>query len=310
MLRYELLKNKPALMACLTGLNMAAFMELLPAFRIAYEADLEKRDQRRTKPRKRRRGAGQKGVLPKLEDKLVFILFYFRMYPVQMAQGFFCGMGQPQANEWIHRLTPILNQALGYQAQLPARERQSIEQILSACPGLEFILDGTERPIRRPKDKQRQKDHYSGKKKRHTRKNNVISDKRTRKIKALSHTVEGKRHDKKLADEQDLKFPAGSKLWKDTGFQGYEPPDIETFQPTKKPKGRQLTSEERAANTTISQQRIGVEHSIGGVKTFHIVHEVYRNLRNGFDDLVMETACGLHNLRLDHPLTSVPGLTA
>jgi hypothetical protein len=310
MIEFERLKNKRALMVCLTGLNLGAFLKLLPAFRAAYEADLERRDQGRGRPRERRRGGGQKGALPGLEDKLVFILFYFRMYPVQMAQGFFFGMGQPQANEWIHRLTPVLNLALGYAMQLPARERKGIEQVLSECPGLEFILDGTERPIRRPKDKQRQKDNYSGKKKRHTRKNNVISDKRTRKIKALSQTVEGKRHDKKLADEQDLKFPPGSKLWKDTGFQGYEPPDIETFQPTKKPKGRDLTSEERAANTTISRHRIGVEHSIGGVKTFRIVHEVFRNLCDGFDDLVMETACGLHNLRLDHPLTSVPGLTA
>jgi hypothetical protein len=221
-----------------------------------------------------------------------------------MAQGFFFGMGQPQANEWIHRLTPILNQALGYERQLPARERKGIEQLLRECPELEFILDGTERPIRRLKDPQRQKAHYSGKKKRHTRKNNVISEKRTRKIKGLSQTVEGKRHDKKLADEQDLTFPPGSKLWKDTGFQGYEPPEVETFQPTKKPKGRDLTPEERATNAAISQQRIGVEHSIGGVKTFRIAHEVFRNLRDGFDDLVMETACGLHNLRCDHPLTA------
>lgn len=304
MIRFELLKNKPALMVSLTGLNLAAFKELLPAFQAAYEVDLERRDQQRTTPRERRRGAGQKGVLPKLEDKLVFSLFYFRLYPVQMAQGFFCGMGQPQANEWIHRLTPILNQALGYPMQLPARERKGIEQILSECPDLEFILDGTERPIRRPQDPHRQKANYSGKKKRHTRKNNVISDKRTRKIKGLSQTVGGKRHDKKLADEQDVKFPPGSTRWKDTGFQGYAPPDVRIFQPTKKPKGRDLSPEERAANAVISQQRIGVEHSIGGVKTFRIVHEVFRNLREGFDDLVMETACGLHNLRCDHPLTA------
>jgi hypothetical protein len=38
-------------------------------------------------------------------------------------------MGQPQANEWIHRLTPILNQALGYEMQLPAREAKGIEQV-------------------------------------------------------------------------------------------------------------------------------------------------------------------------------------
>jgi|AP82_1055514.scaffolds.fasta_scaffold229760_1 hypothetical protein len=38
----------------------------------------------------------------------------------------------------------------------------------------------------------------------------------------LSATCEGKKHDKKLADEQALRFPKGSKLWKDTGFQAQE----------------------------------------------------------------------------------------
>jgi hypothetical protein len=303
-IRYERLKNKPALMVCLTGLNQAAFMKLLPAFRAAYEADLERRDQQRTKPRQRRRGAGQKGALPRLEDKLVFILFYFRLYPVQMAQGFFFGMGQPQANEWIHRLAPILNQALGYEMQLPARDPVSIEAALAACPGLEFVIDGTERPIRRPKDKDKQRHHYSGKKKRHTVKNNVIKSRSSRKIKVLSRTVEGKKHDKKLADEQALKFPPGSKLWQDTGYQGYAPEGVQTFQPKKKPRGRELTPEEKAANAALSGQRIGVEHSIGGVKAFRIVHDTFRNLREGFDDLAMETACGLHNLRVDFPLSA------
>lgn len=304
MIRFAVLKDKPRLLVCLTGLNLAAFMTLLPSFEAAYEADLERRDQQRTRPRQRRRGAGQQGALTSLEDKLVFILFYFRQYPVQLAQGFFFGLGQPQANEWLHWLTPILNAALGYELQLPARQPQDIEQVLAACPELAFILDGTERPIRRPQDKDRQQRHYSGKHKRHTVKNNVISHKPSRKIKALSPTVEGKRHDKKLADEQDLTFPPGSTLWQDTGFQGYEPEDVQTRQPTKKPRGGHLTPEQKAHNAAISRQRIGVEHSIGGVKVFRIVHEVLRNLRPTYDDLVMETACGLHNLRLDHPLTA------
>jgi hypothetical protein len=216
---------------------------------------------------------------------------------VQVLQGFLFGMGQPQANEWIHRLTPVLNQALGYEKQLPARQSRDIEQVLSECPGLEFIIDGTERPIRRPKDPVRQRQHYSGKKKRHTVKNNVITDKRTRKVKVLSPTCEGKKHDKTMADEQDLTFPPNSKLWQDTGFQGYEPANTTTFQPKKKPKGGELTAEEKAQNTAISSARMGVEHSIGGVN-------VFRNFKQGFDDIALETACGLHNLRIDHPLSA------
>jgi hypothetical protein len=81
-------------------------------------------------------------------------------------------------------LSPVLKAALGYDLQLPARRPQDIKAILETCPGLEFILDGTERPIRRPQEAVRQKANYSGKKKCHIRKNNVITDKPSGKIKA------------------------------------------------------------------------------------------------------------------------------
>ncbi len=212
MIHFEQLKTRPAIMTSLTGLTVDGFQALLPAFATAYEEERKQRDDQRATPRQRGWGAGQKGALPEMADKLVFILFDFRVYPVQVAQGFFFGMGQPQANEWIHRLSPVLKAALGYDMQLPARRPQTIKAVLEGCPGLEFIIDGTERPIRRPQQPERQRANYSGKKKRHTRKNNVITDKRTGKVKGLSPTVEGKRHDKKLADEQGETFPPGSTL--------------------------------------------------------------------------------------------------
>ena len=298
------LKQVPQVFKSFTGLTLSAFAELLPAFEAAYEQELAHRDRERVQPRQRQRGGGRSGALPRIEDKLVFILVYFRFYPVQILQGYLFGLSQPQANDWIHRLAPLLNAALGREQPLPARHARDISEILSACPGLEFIIDGTERPIRRPLDGQRQEQHYSGKKKRHTVKNNLITDKRTRKVKGLSPTVEGKIHDKKLADDQEIVYPPGSTLWKDTGFQGYEPVGVQTQQPKKKPKGGQLTPAEKAQNSDISRERIGVEHSIRGVKVFAIAREVFRNLKAGFDDLVMETACGLHNLRLYHPMTA------
>jgi len=101
-------------------------------------------------------------------------------------------------------------------------------------------------------------------------------------------------------EEWGVTFPKGSKLWKDTGFQGYEPKGIKTYQPKKKPKGRDLTNDEKKENKAISKIRIGVEHAIGGAKVFHIVRDIYRNHKEGFIDLVMEIACGLHNLRVDY----------
>lgn len=186
--------------------------------------------------------------------------------------------------------------------QLPARASTDIEKLLQACPELEFMLDGTERRVRRPQNSAQQKAKYSGKKKAHTVKNNVITEKKTGKIKGLSPTVDGKVHDKKLADEQNLIFPENSRLWQDTGFQGYAPSGVTIIQPKKKPRGGDLTLEQRTQNTAISKQRISVEHSIGGIKVFGIVGQVFRNVKASFDDLVMETACGLHNLRRDFPI--------
>ncbi len=304
MIKFQRLKKHGTAFQSFTGLNLAAFYELLPSFEQAYAADLDEREQRRASKRQRERGGGRNGALLKLEDKLLFILFYFKVYPVQEVQGYVFEMGQTQAGEWIHRLTPILNQALGYEKQLPARKAQDIEHVLNMCPDLEFILDGTERPIRRPKNKTKQADHYSGKKKRHMVKNNGVTEKRTKKVKVRSATCAGKKHDKKLADEQAIPFPTGSQVWQDSGFQGYEPEGVTTYQPMKKPKGKELTTEQKQKNKELSRERIGVEQSIGGIKVFRIVHDIFRNFREGFDDLVMETACGLHNWRLDFRLTA------
>lgn len=75
------------------------------------------------------------------------------------------------------------------------------------------------------------------------------------------------------------------------------------MQPKKKPRGGELSLEDKAQNAAISRERIVIEHSIGGLKVFRIVQHIFRNLKPDFDDLVMETACGLHNLRLDFPMS-------
>lgn len=282
-------------MQSLTGLTVPEFEVLLSSFEIAWHRDIKIRfiEQRK---RKRSFGAGRQPKLQSLGDKQLFILFYFRVYPTQELQGFFFNLSQSQTHEWIHRLTPILNEALGKEQQLPERKPEKLKQVLQRCPILEFIIDGTERSINRPKDKEKQKSHYSGKKKRHTVKNNLISD-RQGKILFLSKTAEGKKHDKKLADEENYEFPEGSKLWKDTGYQGYEPDGVITFQPKKKPKGGELTESEKEKNREIAKERIEIEHNISGIKRSRIVHDIFRNRKDLFVDVVMETACGLHNFR-------------
>lgn len=303
MLTYWEIAAKPFIFRTFTGLTLEAFQQLLPAFEQAYLSWLEEQDLQRKTLRRREPGGGRQARLHSIADKLVFILFYFKIYPTQIVQGFFFGISQSQANEWIHRLTPVLNTALGYEKQLPARKAADAEAVLAACPGLEFIIDGSERQISRPKDKEKQKSFYSGKKRRHTVKNTFISDKHTNKIKALGKTVPGKQHDKKLAEEEGWQFPSGSHVWKDTGYQGYEPDNTTTHQPKKKPRSGELTTEEKEQNKAISKERIGVEHSIGGAKVYRIVRDIFRNRKADFEDRIIEVACGLHNLRIDFPVS-------
>ena len=206
-------------------------------------------------------------------------------------------MGQPQANEWVHRLTRVLNQALGYDKQLPEREPANLKKVLETCPSLEFMIDGSERPINRPKDSSDRKTYYSGKRKAHTVKNNVISE-RKGKVVFLSDTYEGKKHDKKIADEEGYEFPEGSTVWQDTGFQGFAPDGVTIEQPKKKPRNGELSPAEKAQNREISKVRVEVEHQIGGIKRCQIVVQKFRNWVDHYIDDVMETACGLHNFRL------------
>ena len=294
---YAELKGKPRILKSLTGLTVTEFEALLPSFGRAWAQFVEAEFEQ--KKRQRAYGAGRKPELDLLSDKLLFILFYFRQYPTQEVQGYLFGIGQPQANEWIHRLTGVLNQALGAEQQLPERRPANLEAVLAACPGLTFLIDGTERPINRPKDREKQKTYYSGKKKKHTVKNNVITS-RGGNIVYLSGTYEGKKSDKKIADEEGYCFPSGSKLLQDTGFQGYKPEGVTILQPKKKPRNGELTPDEKVFNRAVSSVRVEVEHQIGGAKRCQILVQKFRNRADNFVDDVMETACGLHNFRMSH----------
>jgi hypothetical protein len=290
---YRDLEGKPKTLQSLTGLNPQEFSILLESFELAWEKTLDNPN------RQRAYGAGRKSELSQVKDKLLFILIYFRLYPTQVVQGYLFGFSQAQANEWVHRLSPLLNQALGYEQCLPEREPSQLERVLTECPSLEFIIDGTEREINRPKHKESQNENYSGKKKTHTVKNNIITD-MTGKVVFLSDTYEGKKHDKKIADEEEYKFPQGSQLWQDTGFQGYRPEGVESHQPKKKPRGGELSADEKASNTLISKVRVKVEHQISGIKRCKIVVHKFRNRLDHYADEIMEIACGLHNFRVSN----------
>ncbi len=203
-------------------------------------------------------------------------------------------MTQPLCNEWVHRLSEILLKSLKTLEELPDRNHLRVKYLAGQCG--DILLDGTERPVELPRDPERQKSRYSGKKT-HSVKNDLVCtpDKR---ILWLSRTHEGHVHDKKIMDCQPLALPTGITLWQDTGFLGHSPENVTVKMPAKKPKGKELTDDLKEKNREILSSRILVEHTIGGVKKCRIVKDRFRCRKFGFDDLVMLIACGLHNFRV------------
>lgn len=293
-----MVKNNGVLFLTLTGLFPKEFKILLPLFEKAWENYIIK-NRIEGRDRKRKYGGGRRPTLNKIEDKFLFILFHTKLYPLQEVIGFLFGMSQSQANGWIHVLSGVLKAALSDAGHLPERVPGNLEDVLREDGADEVTIDATERRRQRPKDPVRQKIYYSGKKKDHTVKNNLIVTPEDRKVKYLSDTYEGKKHDKKICDEENPTFPEGIVLNKDTGYQGYNPKGVITRQPKKKPRGGELTRFEKNQNSIISSSRIIVEHIISGVKRCRIVKDVFRNTKEKYDDLVMEIACGLHNFRTE-----------
>ena len=165
MLTYEELKTKSQKFLVMTSLTPKEFEKLFLSFEKAWSDYQKIQDSKRKSQRKRKEGGGRKGYVKKPEDKLLFILVYFKTYPLQVVQGQMFGMSQSQANYWIGVLTPILKEALAYEEQLPSRSPQDLDETLSKYDILNFQIDGTERRRQRPKDQKKQKEFYSGKKK-------------------------------------------------------------------------------------------------------------------------------------------------
>lgn len=117
------------------------------------------------KPKRQRvPGAGRKARLDATEDKLFYILFYCKCYPTFDLTSVLFDFDRSCAHGWVHRLLPILEQALGEKKALPVRKLRSVQEFVERFPEVRTVIfDGTERPIQRPKDAQKQEENYSGK---------------------------------------------------------------------------------------------------------------------------------------------------
>jgi len=277
------LRRKPTTFRQFTGLSVVEFDTLLAELVPALAARQAK--ARRSKPRRRAAGAGRK---PKLAatDRLFVTLVYDRAY---VTQAFLGGQFGVDAGT-VCRVVGEVGLALTGIFRIPERKVTVGADELAAA-----FVDATEQPVNRPSRRQRR--HYSGKKKRHTVKHQVVvvrKKKRGRgrrkvRVAAVGKAAPGKTHDKRMYDRSRLELPDGVP---GTGDLGYRGTDLEV--PHRKPRGGTLTRRRKAGNRRLSKRRIVVEHGIGKMKIWRIVADRFRNpLRK--HTIIMKNVAGLHN---------------
>jgi hypothetical protein len=157
----------------------------------------------------------------------------------------------------------------------------------------ELIVDSSEQQIERPIEYEEQKKYYSGKKKTHTRKNQLIILPNGADIVDINIGEPGPVSDFNLFKKQQQKFEPEPKFKGDKAYVG----GFQISTPHKKPKKQELTSAQKEDNKKFSRQRIFVEHLIGKIKFFRIAAERFRLHRSNYEQ-VISAVCGLVRLRI------------
>jgi len=147
---YNQVKEHPKLFLAMTGLTHTEFEQLLPHFQGALDQYVQDNYIDRDKRQRQYGGGKPESTLITIEDKLLFILYYVKVYPLQEILAFEFDMVQSTANDWIHILRGVLQKALDHGGYLPERDPKQLETVLESEPESIYGIDGTERPRQRP----------------------------------------------------------------------------------------------------------------------------------------------------------------
>nr|WP_255674529.1 transposase family protein [Deinococcus sp. 6GRE01] len=159
--------------------------------------------------------------------------------------------------------------------RLPGRKSLKQEETVFQI----IAVDAAETPCERPTRQQRR--WYSGKKKRHTLKTQVVIDVSTRMILCVA-TAFGSMHDLTLFRQSGVQIHPETALIGDAGYQGIRRHHGHSVTPHKATKKAQLTPEQRQQNRELASTRLRVEHVIRRLKIFRVLKDVYRHRRRRF----------------------------
>jgi hypothetical protein len=287
------LKRSPGSFRLLTGITPEAFDALLAELTRRYAAAEAGRGGR--PGRKRKPGGGRKFALP-LSDRLLMLLVYYRTYVTHAVLGFLFGLDQSSVCRNVNPLQPLLAGIF----RIPERRIE-----LREGEARELFFDAAEQPTCRPGPGKGQREYYSGKKRRHTIKHQVVVARRRKRpgpapggrakprrlrVAAVSPAHGGRTHDKRVYDRTRAVCPPGVPRPGDPGYRGTPPRT-----PHRKPPERQLAARRKRGNRRPARRRVAAGHGTGKMKTWRIVADRYRNPRRRHTP-IMKNVAGLHNL--------------
>lgn len=247
----------------------------------------------RTKIRLNAKGGGRPPKLT-IAEQVCLCLFYLRHLPTFEVLGLQFGVSKSEANDtfhdWLAVLRELLPASLLEQLEHEADELEMVLELLSEC---RLIVDSTEQPRERPGDQKEQQQCFSGKKKQHTFKNQLITLPEGKDIVDVMVGVPGPTSDISLFRTQQHKFTDEQQFEGDKAYAGA----TQMTTPHKKPRKRELTEQQKAENKIFSSKRIFIEHLIRRVKLFRIAKERYRLHPDTYKSVIY-TVCGLVRLRI------------
>ena len=299
MLRYQRLVGKPPQLRRLSGLTPDQYATLARRLAPLWRAAESRRLTRAN--RQRAMGAGRRYTLATLEDKLLCLLVFYRFYLTEDLLGLLFGFDRSNVNRLLAKLEPLVVEAadptLRSFLRQAKRQRKKIgrwEDFVQAYPNLAgVVVDATEQPRRRP-PKRVQRCYYSGKRKRHTLKTQLMISRRGR-ILHVSQPVPGRVHDYALFKQLHTaeRLPPKTRLYLDRGYDGaataYPSPDFSL--PVKRRRNhRVLTRGERLHNAWQAKQRILVEHVLARMKKYQVLAQVYRHRIARYGQIVRNIA--------------------
>ncbi len=251
------------------------------------EAEREK--TLKTRPHRKRKYVKDDGRRRKIyaRQKFLMTLIYLRQNVNHTVVGQMFGVSADTSENVFGEVIPILQREFPSQKWAAEKKWGKGEEKWSPEEVDYLIIDSFETPIKRSSINEKQRKKYSGKKKMHTLKSQLITD-RNGEILQINGGFDGPKSDIEIYRDTKLK-----KEWREKrklGDKAYIGEDIET--PKKKPKGGELTEDEKEKNRKLSAKRIRVEHGVRKVKTFRILRQDYR-LGTWMYRKIAETVVGL-----------------